>query len=85
MDAITLRKLPPRVAEAVLRRAAERKTSLNRAVIGLLEESAGVAASAGAPEFHELDELCGAWSRAEARAFDRALGEQRRLDTDVWE
>jgi hypothetical protein len=84
MDAITLRKLPPKVAEAVRKRAAERKTSLNRAVIGLLEESAAVAASAAQEEHRELDELCGAWSRAEARAFDRALEEQRRLDPDVW-
>ena len=83
MAAITLRNLPPGVAAAVRRRAAERKTSLNRAVIGLLEESTGVAT--GEPEeHHELDELCGAWSPAEARAFDRALEEQRRLDPDLW-
>ena len=85
MDAITLRKLPPRIAEAVRQRAAERKTSLNRAVIGLLEESTGVAASGAPQTHHELDELCGAWSRAEARAFDRALDEQRRLDPALWD
>jgi hypothetical protein len=54
-------------------------------VIGLLEESTGVAAAGGPEEHRELDELCGVWSRAEARAFDRALEEQRRLDPDVWE
>ena len=85
MDAITLRKLPPRVAEAVRKRAAEQKTSLNRAVIGLLEESAGVAAGAAPEEHLELDALCGAWSPAEARTFDRALAELRRLDPDLWE
>jgi hypothetical protein len=91
MDAITLRKLPPRVAEAVRKRAAEQKTSLNRAVIGLLEESASIAAgsasAAGATkeERHELDALCGAWSPSEARNFDRALADLRRLDPDLWE
>lgn len=88
MDAITLRKLPPHVAEAVRKRAAEQKTSLNRAVIGLLEESAGIAASAAGAakeEFHELDALCGAWSPGEARSFDRALADLRQLDPDLWE
>ena len=88
MDAITLRKLPPHVAKAVRKRAAEQKTSLNRAVIGLLEESAGIAAgAAGAAkeEHHELDALCGAWSPVEARNFDRALAGLRRLDPDLCE
>jgi hypothetical protein len=84
MNAITLRKLPPKVAEAVRKRAAERRTSLNRAVIGLLEESPTVAPSAEPAEHHDLDVLCGAWSRAEFLMFERALEEQRRLDPDVW-
>ncbi|MBP9146702.1 MAG: hypothetical protein KBF21_05285 [Thermoanaerobaculia bacterium] len=85
MDAITLRKLPPHVAEAVRKRAAEQKTSLNRAVIGLLEESTSIAAGATKEERHELDALCGAWSPSEARNFDRALADLRRLDPDLWE
>ncbi len=82
MDAITLRKLPPRVGEAVRKRAEERKTSLNKAVIGLLEESTAVAA--GPRIHHDLDALCGVWSRAEAGAFERALVEQRSVDPELW-
>ena len=41
MKAITLRNLPPEVARTVQLRAKQKKTSLNKAVIGLLEESAG--------------------------------------------
>ncbi len=82
MDAITLRKLPPRVGAAVRKRAEERKTSLNKAVIGLLEESTAVVS--GSRTHHDLDELCGVWSRAEARAFETALAEQRVVDPELW-
>jgi hypothetical protein len=82
MDAITLRKLPPRVAGAVRKRAEERQTSLNKAVIGLLEESVGE--PSGPRAHHDLDALCGVWSRAESRAFDRSLREQRAVDPELW-
>jgi hypothetical protein len=84
MDAITLRKLPPKVAAAVRKRAAELRTSLNRAEIGMLEESNAVRGGAATEEQRDLDVLCGAWSAGEGRAFERALDEQRRLDPDVW-
>src|ERR1051325_10244942 len=38
MKAITLRNVPPHVARQIERKAREDKTSLNRAVIALLEE-----------------------------------------------
>ena len=41
MKAITLRNLPPEVARTVQWRAKQKKTSVNKAVIELLEESAG--------------------------------------------
>lgn len=41
MKAITLRNLPPDVARTVQQRAKQKKTSVNKAVIELLEESVG--------------------------------------------
>ena len=41
MKAITLRNLPPDVARTVQQRAKQKKTSVNKAVIELLEKSAG--------------------------------------------
>ncbi len=41
MKAITLRNLPPTVARIVQQRAKQKKTSVNKAVIELLEESVG--------------------------------------------
>jgi len=41
MKAITLRKLPPEVARIVQLRAKQKKTSVSKAVIEPLKESAG--------------------------------------------
>jgi len=81
--AITLRNLPPHVINAIRRRAQERRISLNRAVITLLEEGLGVGSQTDAT-YHELDNLGGSWAREEAAAFDTALREQRSIDPDVW-
>ena len=82
VGAITLRKLPPKVSAAIRKRAEQGKTSLNKAVIGMLEESTAVGPAR--PVSDDLDALCGLWAPAEGRAFERALSEQRALDPEVW-
>lgn len=85
MKAITLRNMSKEVARAIERRAAEAGVSLNRAVLDLLEEAiTGRAAAKRRAEYHDLDELAGRWSAAEARAFDAALAEQRSVDAELW-
>ena len=85
MKAITLRNLPPEVARAVQRRAKHKKTSVNKAVIDLLEESAGTRAHPDAPvRYHDLDHRAGTWREKEAAAFEALLTEQRRIDPELW-
>lgn len=80
---LTLRNLPEPVSRAVRRRAADRKTSLNKAVISLLEEAAG-GDTQGVHLYHDLDALAGKWSVKEAQAFEADLAEQRSLDEEAW-
>jgi len=85
MKAVTVRQMPRELARAVDRRARATRTSVNKAVIGLLEEATGLAKkTADRVPHHDLDDLAGSWSRAEATAFDRALAVQRPLDEDLW-
>lgn len=84
MKAITLRNLPVEVARRLQRRARERKLSLNRATIELLEEALGLAGKQRVPEFHDLDFLIGTWNDDQAREFDAALAEQRSVDPAAW-
>lgn len=81
---VTLRNLPESVAAAIVRRAKRDGLSLNRTVARVLEEAIAPYAHSGTREYHDLDDLMGTWSRAEAEAFDRALGEQREVEPDLW-
>jgi hypothetical protein len=81
--AITIRKLPPEVERAILERARTERISINRAVVGMLEERVGVRETK--KRYADLDELAGAWTREEAEEFDRALREQRRPDPELWQ
>ncbi len=85
MKAITIRNIPPEVARAIRRKAASDRTSLNKAVISLLEERVGSASrKPGKILHHDLDFLVGSWTRKEADAFDEALAEQRVIASQLW-
>ena len=85
MKAITLRNLPPELVRVIRRTASEKRASLNQVVISLLEERLGTRRKKREETLHhDLDALAGSWSREEARAFERVLALQRKIDEDVW-
>jgi len=82
---ITVRNIPPKLARTIRQKAAERRSSINRTVIHLLEESLGMGEKQAARGlYRDLDELAGAWSPQEAAEFEEALALQRGIDPDVW-
>lgn len=83
MKAITLRNIPPKVQEAIRRRAGREGLSLNKTVLRMLEEAAGQR-SAVRQLHDDLDHLAGSWSAEEAAAFEAALVEQRTVDPELW-
>ncbi len=84
MKAITLRNLPPELDKAIRKRARGKRTSVNKAVIGLLEEHLTPGKTRQVELHHDLDDLCGTWTEDTAAAFDEALAKQRTIDPDVW-
>lgn len=85
MKAVTLRNLPPELVRVIRRKASEKRTSVNKAVISLLEESVGIGQKTRTvPRHHDLDALAGAWTKEEAEAFEQALARQRAVDPDLW-
>lgn len=84
MKAITLRNLPPDLDKAIRKRARGKRVSVNKAVIGLLEEHLTRGERKRAELHHDLDDLCGSWTEDAAATFDRALAKQRMIDPDVW-
>ena len=86
MKQITIRGIPGEV-EKVVKKEAERKgMSLNRAFISLLEKAAGIKKEVKKKKslYHDLDHLCGIWTKEEAKAFERNLELQREIDEDLW-
>lgn len=79
---ITLRNLPPPLAEAVREHAARYRVSLNKAVIQLLDDR--LTASPEGIRHDDLDHLAGSWSSGEAARARRRLGKIRRIDQEMW-
>jgi hypothetical protein len=85
MKAVTLRGLPPNVAEAIRKEANRKGMSLNKAVISLLENRVGAREKKiRQNRHHDLDDLAGSWSKQEAAEFDKSLADQRTIDLDLW-
>lgn len=84
MNPITLRNLPPQVGRIIRKRAQENRTSVNKAVIQLLEEGLGIVRRKPKVVHHDLDALAGSWTHAESNAFEAALATQRTIDEDIW-
>lgn len=80
MKALTVRNVPPELADALEREKRRRGDSLNQTVIDLLRQSLGV----GRPRSNGLAELGGGWSEAEHRDFERAVAPFEEVDPDLW-
>ena len=85
MKAITIRNIPPEVARSIRRKAETERTSLNKAVVALLEGRLGAGGrKRSKTRCDDLDFLAGSWTRQEAAAFEKALAQQRVIDPDLW-
>ncbi|THJ17015.1 MAG: hypothetical protein CAF45_016895 [Nitrospira sp. CG24E] len=84
MKAITLRNLPPDLDKAIRKQARGKRMSVNKAVIGLLEDHLTQAKRKRAELHHDLDDLCGSWTKEAADEFDRVLAIQRAIDRTLW-
>lgn len=82
--AVTLRNLPKKMDRTIQKRAKEKGLSVNKAVISLLEEHLGMKTGKPSAEYHDLDALAGAWTKAEADTFDKRLAEQRSIEPELW-
>lgn len=85
MGAITIRNLPPELGRLIRQKAKSERTSLNRAVISLLEEATGLGRQDRKELVHDdLDALAGSWTKEEADEFDAFLREHRTIDPEMW-
>ena len=83
---LTIRGFGSRLEHVIRQRAKQDGTSLNKAVVRMLEEAAGLrpAAGRGGAIGAALDDLAGTWSAAEALSFKQAVADFEQVDPDLW-
>ena len=80
IKALTIRNLPPNLADALEREKRRRGKSLNQTVIDLLGQGLG----AQGVRSNGLGRLVGGWSEEEFRDFERATAQFEAVDEELW-
>ena len=80
MANLSLRGLDATTLSQLKTSARRRKLSVNRLIVETLREQYAV----GSQVFDDLDMLAGAWSRAEAAAFETAIAPFAEIDVKLW-
>lgn len=82
---ITLRGLEPRLLAEVERLARSKGVSLNKAVLSILQQGAGIDEPSGAKRIGKaVDRFVGSWTKAEARQFSKSIKSLEQVDEELW-
>ncbi|MBN2415258.1 antitoxin [bacterium] len=84
MKTITVRGIDDALAEALKSIAEREKESMNKTILRLLEQGAGVSGKVTFPTHDDLDALAGTWSKEQADAFMRNTQQFSRIDEEMW-
>jgi hypothetical protein len=84
MTALTIRQIPFPVEKAIRMKAAREHVSLNKAVVGMLEESVTGKQKTPSLRYHDLDWLFGTWNKKQAGDFKKHLNETRKIELELW-
>lgn len=85
MSTLIVRNLDERIAKRLREEARRHDTSVNRFLVRLISENVGrAAAQRRSRVYRDLDHLAGTWTRADAKAVERRVKAQRKVDPDLW-
>jgi plasmid stability protein len=79
---LTIRNLPPEVAEALEKKRNRSRTSLNQTVIDLLRRALGVRGQGEGR--NGLAGMAGTWTQDELDRFESALALTEQIDEELW-
>ncbi len=77
---LTVRNLPPGLADALERARRESGQSLNSTVIAVLQQGLGVATRRS----NGIAKLAGGWNQADAEEFERNTAGFAEIDSEMW-
>ena len=83
MSTFTLRSCDEELDRALKEASRQRGISVNRLILDTLKEA--VLGDGKKPRrYHDLDNLAGTWSAAEAAEFDAKMEDFERIDPELW-
>ena len=85
MGAITLRGLDDETLDRLRQIAREKGSSMNRLILGWVEESLDRPRKGPDGRYHDLDELFGEMTPEDAATIAASSAEQRKVDPELWE
>jgi hypothetical protein len=82
---LTVRDVDDELHAHLKHQAQKADMSVNRYVLRMLRESAGLGATHDRDvRYHDLDHLAGTWRAADWEEFTAHLDEQRGIDAEMW-
>ena len=84
MANLSLRGCDQELLQALRRLSAARRISVNRLILETLADAL-LGAGKKPRRYHDLDELAGTWSVAEANHFDRVTAAFSTVDRELWQ
>jgi len=82
MKYVTIRNLPPQVADALQREKQHRHQSLNQTAIELLAQALGVTRQP--KQGNGLAALAGGWTDPQWESFEASVAVTRQVDEELW-
>jgi len=82
MEQLTIRNVPPELAQALERESQRLRESLEQTVIELLRQALRIRATGD--KRNGLARLAGTWTEAEHQAFEAAVAITEQIDTELW-
>ena len=77
----TLRNIPPQLDEQIRLKAREQNKSLNEVAVDALMKAFGL--SEEPTQYRDLSDIAGTWQNDDD--IERALQEQRSIDSELWQ
>ncbi len=86
MKQLTIRFLDKKLEKRIRELAEKEETSLNKAVLKLLRQGAGLSktSESSARIGSSLDHLAGTWSEEDVRVLEEVRRDFERIDPDLW-
>ncbi len=84
MSQITIRGLDPAVEREIRRIAKKKGKSLNRVILDMVYQSAGLKMQDREPAAHSLKQLAGGWSENDAAQFEESIKSCEQIDKEMW-